>query len=346
MKTFRFVHATFGLWVAIMLISVSVQANVWRVNNRSGVDADFTSIMQAHQSSLVQNGDTLYVEGSSASHGDVTLSKKLVIIGPGYFLAENPETQADHNPAVMTTLTLNPGSEGSIIKGCKMQNVIINASDIIFKSNRVKNTAVSKSVELGGNINNIIIRNNYIHQSWTAQGSKTIAAEENGTNNVLIQNNYIFMGSTLSTRFSLFLLDGFSGEIVNNMIYGNAIVNNTQFHNNIFRRGSFSADNTNITHNIANEDQFGNQNGNQQNVDMDDVFVDPNGESTDGKWQLSPASPAIGAGIGGTDIGIFGGEYPYRLSGLPRIPSIYEINHTINYEDQTLEVEFSVKSNN
>ena len=55
---------------------------------------------------------------------------------------------------------------------------------------------------------------------------------------------------------------------------------------------------------------------------MDDVFLGPEGNSTDGQWQLAQGSPAIGAGISGEDAGMFGGDAPYVLSGIPGIPRI------------------------
>ena len=51
--------------------------------------------------------------------------------------------------------------------------------------------------------------------------------------------------------------------------------------------------------------------------------------SVDQAYQLSAGSPAIGAGIpnGATpvDCGAFGGPNTYKLSGIPAIPSIYEL---------------------
>ncbi len=77
--------------------------------------------------------------------------------------------------------------------------------------------------------------------------------------------------------------------------------------------------------NISNSDQFGTENSNHENIDMETVFVGSG--STDGQWQLTDDSPAIGAGINGEDCGMFGGNTPYKLSGIPsEIPVIYELN--------------------
>ncbi|MFH0882855.1 MAG: right-handed parallel beta-helix repeat-containing protein, partial [bacterium] len=44
--------------------------------------------------------------------------------------------------------------------------------------------------------------------------------------------------------------------------------------------------------------------------------------STDSQWQLAVDSPAEGVGVGGVDCGMFGGNDPYVLSGIPPIPTI------------------------
>ena len=48
--------------------------------------------------------------------------------------------------------------------------------------------------------------------------------------------------------------------------------------------------------------------------------------SFDAQYQLAVNSPAQGAGVNGVDLGIFGGTTPYKLSGIPDLPLIYELN--------------------
>jgi hypothetical protein len=73
--------------------------------------------------------------------------------------------------------------------------------------------------------------------------------------------------------------------------------------------------------------------------------VEPTGNSTDGQWQLKTGSPAIGAGLSGEDCGIFGGNTPYHLSGLPATPSIYLLSSPAASNGPTLPVTISVKTN-
>jgi hypothetical protein len=102
--------------------------------------------------------------------------------------------------------------------------------------------------------------------------------------------------------------------------------------------------------NLGSGTQFGTENGNKSNVDMSTVFVSTG--SPDARWILKAGSPAIGAGYGSTpakpvDAGMFYGNTPYKLSGLPGIPHIYFINvQSIGSDSDPIDVTVKVKSTN
>jgi len=100
-----------------MFFAFNAAATVWRVNNNPGVDADFNNLQTAINDAAVQPFDTLYVEGSNTSYGDIDIDKPLVLIGTGYFLNENDTTQANKNPSKISTVDFNSGSAGSVLKG-------------------------------------------------------------------------------------------------------------------------------------------------------------------------------------------------------------------------------------
>jgi hypothetical protein len=62
---------------------------------------------------------------------------------------------------------------------------------------------------------------------------------------------------------------------------------------------------------------------------------------------LASNSPAKGSGENGTDAGAFGGDEPYILSGIPSIPSIYQLTVPANVpQGGTLNVQIKAKTNN
>jgi hypothetical protein len=320
------------LSVAILCATVS-NAAVWRVSNVSGANADFTGITEALNSTMFQSGDTLYIEPSPVSYGSITVTKMLTIIGNGYFVTENPETQANTNNSGMSTVSFNTESAGSSISGCVTGNININTSNIIIERNKIL------SIDIAANISDIVIMRNYIEyiQPYTS----TISIGGN-VNNVLISGNFI--SNTYSTYGAISMSSTSSAIIENNVIYNGVTIHNSNFYNNILRDGIFTPVNSTYTNNVGNDNQFGAANGNQQYVDMDVVFEGSG--STDGQWQLKAGSPAIGAGTGGQDCGMFAGPYAYILSGIPAIPSIYEYLQIYNGPAQEIEVTFSVKSHN
>jgi len=80
---------------------------------------------------------------------------------------------------------------------------------------------------------------------------------------------------------------------------------------------------------------------------MSIVFVGPDGNSTDGQWQLERGSPALETGINGEDVGMFGGSSPYMLSGIPSLPHIYFLSApSVGSATDGLQVRLKVKSTN
>ena len=297
--------------LVVIVFSLTAQAKVWRVNNISAMNSNFTSFVVAQ--STASANDTLYFEGSTVSYGDITVTKPLVIIGPGYFLNENPQTQSTAISAKFGEVIYNSGSVGSVITGVNVQsNMTISESNILVVKCLLngKITLNSSSTSIGS----IIIFCNYMTSGITSSGSNSIS-------NILICNNHL---SYWDCCGSIGFGTNVSGEIKNNVSDGNILVSNFKLSNNIVS-GSVSRNNNIFYNNIGNSTQFPTENYNLQNVIMTNVFIGATGNSTDGQWQLKPTSPAIGKGHDNTDCGMFGGESPYILSGLPSIPAIYEV---------------------
>jgi len=301
----------------ILMASIAVNATIWRVNNNPGITT-YTSFSEAQ--SVAANGDTLYIEGSLVSYGDIFVTKQLTIIGPGYFLTQNPQTQANPVIAQFEKVKFNEGSSFSILSG-----IVVNGSTYINVGNiLIKGNFCNGGIVLNSNLNHDSISNIFIFNNWINTGSDYWGGISSGggvNNNVIVSNNYI--GGTYT-----FLMNGSCTCIINNNIlrFGSHLISNSTFSNNIQLEGGSNPSDNYYYNNIGSGTQFPNNNGNQQNVDMSLVFVGATGNSTDGKYQLKPGSPAIGAGNDGTDCGMFGGTMPYVLSGLPQIPAIYEID--------------------
>lgn len=314
-------------------LTIYANAKVWRVNNIASFNADFTSFIEA-QNNVAPN-DTLYFEGSTVSYGDIVINKPLVLIGTGYFLNENPETQSNAIPTQFGQIEFKAGSAGSVITG------LTSTSVIIYESNISVISCLLKKVNLNYTANSI--ENVFIHRNYIYRGSLSGTGDYYSISNLLITNNFIQDDGMSSV---IYFGENVEGAIKNNTIKGHISFHNMIVSNNIHVSGTYYYNihvNNSFYNNICDKTQFPAGNGNQQNVTMTDVFVGSTGNSTDGQWKLKPFSPAIGAGNDDTDCGMFGGASPYVLSGLPSIPAIYEIimpatGDNINGIDVTIKV--------
>ncbi|MEI7725115.1 MAG: hypothetical protein WCK09_08410 [Bacteroidota bacterium] len=288
-------------------------ATKWRVNN-TGIAANFITAQQAAGSASVIIGDTLYLESSVVSYGSLTLSKRLVIVGPGFFLGQNPATQANLAPAILDNLVFTTGSKGSHVTGMTVLSwTNVQDTAIMLTRNNLADVAIS-----GTSINNYLAQNFITSLSISGSSGNQIL------NNLVNKSDNCNNGNCFSMNNTS------SATVRNNIFNGCQVINGCTYENNI-ATGSvaggnnlFTANNSTVSNNIGASTQYGSNNGNKSNINMATVFV--NAGSDDGRYQLLPGSPASGAGTGGVDCGIFGGSTAYVLSGVPNLPSIWYIN--------------------
>jgi hypothetical protein len=332
----------------LFLTSFCANAKIWRVNNNPGINNVITTLQAAHDSASA--GDTIMVESSPTPHGTVVLNKKLVILGPGYFLGENKDLQADlYNANVSLvefgykTNSLNAiisSSAGSFISGLEVYAISIKVSGVTIHRCLVNSGVQWQNDLYSGNMSNEVLSESFIRGSVTANPyyGKSIT-------NILVKNN-IILGSLTAGVAS-------SSLIENNVIFNGVVLENSTFRNNIIvnPNANISFTSSTYTNNLAAGTKLGSSNGNQSSVDMTTVFVadpyvsgTPAGFTSDNKWKLATGSPAIGAGLNGVDAGAFGGLTPYVLSGIPEIPSIYFLEVPTS-GNNSLDVKMKVRSN-
>jgi len=284
-----------------------------RVNNNPAADADYLTLQAANDNA--SDGDTIYIEGSTTNYEGADLSRKLTIIGPGYWLSENDSTQANGLEAIIYgNINFNDGSAGSSFSGLTVHYFDISVDNITISRCKILNIYISSISD----VENILISQNYL--DYISSYGKI--------SNSIISNNIVnYQISTGVTSGAL--------QITNNIItafgsypdpinvYSSTITNNIICYSNA--QISVNTGNT-ITNNILAVPGT-DVNGNKYNIVMADVFVDYSGSldySDDAKWKLKTGSPAIAAGVSGVDCGVFGGVAPYVLSGMPALPHIYE----------------------
>ena len=330
MKTFYF-----SLVVFFSLSHVQVSAKIWRVNNIPGIAADFTTMIEAHNAATP--GDTIHLEPSPYPYSAFTCSKKLFIVGTGYFLDENLNTQSQNHTSQLHGMTLNVGAEGTVVSGIDFNgnNVNIYCNDLVIRRNRFSKPS-GQPDETTGSVNiyyrsdnsSVAVTNILISQNYGLTISVNYASS-----GILINNNFIAVSarSGEATQTSALSAHVNAVILVQNNVFrrGKVTTYNSSLSNNIMVVGLVEGTGNAYSNNLSNESQFGTANNNKANISMANVFVGAGtGISSDGQWKLKTGSPAIGAGYGSTpqnpiDAGLYGGATPYVLAGQVHMPAIY-----------------------
>ncbi len=361
------------LTVMAMFLAITADATIWRVNNRPGINADFTTLQNAIDGASAN--DTIYIGGSANDYGPGIFNKKLVVLGAGYWHAENDSMQAYEETSWVKQLSFNAGSEGSVISGLYIYNgnygqtqnwklINISADSITIQRNFIYGysnhsyTYWGYSIYVTGNRTGITIQQNwitnyYFDNYYTTNGVAVCIGFNGMPTNTIIRNNFIrsYLGNSYGTLTAIYLPTYYAATeltINNNVIWGNITTSQTFHINNILMSGTYTAGQGDLySNNICSGTQFPAGNGNVQNAIMDDVFVDYD-LYIDNGYYLKPTSPAKNAGFYGGDCGVFSTDYlaqPYRLSGMPAIPSVFEATFETVGASQ-IPVNIKARSNN
>ena len=226
--------------LALTFIAFSASAKIWRVNNNSGVNADFTTLTAAHEGAA--SGDTLHLEASATAYGSATFTKKLVVIGAGFFLDQNPNTQALKQTSIVSNITLYSGASGSVLTGIDFSNgsVTVYASDVVIRRNKFSQANGTNFDYYTGSIG---LYNNY--QGDNAPVSNVVISQNFG---VSITVNYASSGLLISNNYLSYYSyvgDATTNSVLNMQTNASAIIQN-----NIIRRGKVTANNSSVTNNI------------------------------------------------------------------------------------------------
>ncbi|MBS1765751.1 MAG: hypothetical protein JSS90_12385 [Bacteroidetes bacterium] len=341
----------------LSVATVKSNATVWRVNNTAAYNQwanhqVFNDLQAAIYSPDVNSGDTLYVEASGTSYGDangvVNLNRPLTLIGTGYFLADNQDLQHNQTSATLGHLYFQSGSSGSKVIGLRIADAFL--SSIHFDNVALSNITVTRCyieavLEFNNNIyNNIIITQNFIN-----------GGINHGFQNQATFTGLIFTNNFVGTGGIFFPGANFNGTVAQNVTTGDLnIQSNIQFYNNIVTGNTITQNNngaSNIHHNIFTVAQPSWLTGGNNFFGTGYNTIFPTGvASSDLKYDpnASTICPQCYQGYPGTvEIGMFGGSDPYKASGIPPIPAIYNLQAPANAPaGGNLQTTISTRSNN
>ena len=339
----------FTLFIAALLISNASFAKIFRLGYTGPQVAgtDFADGQSAHDAASA--GDTLLFFPGNYS---LTAGKKLVYIGTGYFTEgenANPNLQLIKS-SVLFTCWLTANASGSVFEGIESLTAYAQPEENV-------NDIIIRKCKGGG----AYVRTGSISNNWhflQCFNMQIGGGGEGDFTNLRVENSKIslsldtknFTGQFLNCFFENLILDlndntlNFQNCIFSHYLYQSP----SKFTNSVFQNCLF---------NIADPGLSGSNN--KFGIEFFDtgigytnyVFtgwpVKVPGETADGKYKLKAGSPAKGAGMGGVDMGMFGGANPYKLSGIPSIPAFYKLTApSNNATTNPYTITFSVRSNN
>lgn len=328
------------IFFLILLSIVLLHTAVITVDNNPDSVGDYTTLLGAHDAA--NDEDTIYVLPSVTPYSAITVTKRLSFYGVGFDLEENPGNQASNiTSKINGIMYFQNGSEYSQLEGFDGNfNIHLLTSNITIKKNKLDRITINSN-----NIHDILIIQNKLFAdnpiyipAYNTHGFiynniiETDIIDDNTAIKLICEDSYwIIINNILKSYHAI------NTQVLNtNAIY---------FANNIIIEGFFDynsfTDDSIIRFNMSNEDQLPEGYNNIENIDMNTVFNDP-----DGDFHLLPGSPAVGAGENGVDMGIYGGVTPYIDGGIPGIPSIFEIqSSSVGLQQIGLDVIFKAKSN-
>jgi hypothetical protein len=327
------------LFTSLLLVSIAftLNAKVWTVSNNPVAVAQYNTITGAIGAASA--GDTIYVAGSSSQYDNIVINKRLVIIGAGFGSPSTPT-------AYGTTIgTVNIDSAYTVTtSGTKLIGLYINYSISYNNNSWPKNITIQRCF-----LNSTV---NIAADGWTIADCvvNTNISIANTVNPILkIYNNIIYgyiQDYYYSTPLTNLIVDhncfvgssngGFYNvsyaTITNNLFWQVSTLNTNNSFNTFSNNMAVSSNPTITIPNGTADAQNNNGSGNLNLTDPKFVNVTSSYYSNystyiSQNFHLKNGSPAAGKALDGTDLGIYGGLYPwFNNIGVSNIPQITQLN--------------------
>jgi len=314
---------------------------------QNGTASVYTSLQEAYDAATA--GDTIYLPGGSFEMP--TVEKPLTWIGVGY----HPDsTAATYHSLISSHVTFTGAADDTYITGIHFgQNLTFGSTgddvvDAVISRCRVDGALTLKSDNGTERVTNMVISECILNGTLNGNSAANVLFEKcivqgtfNNFHSSIFDRVIVLQGSRNYSWAYSYCFTGTTDCLVRNSIIGyhshagwRADVysnENNHFANNVFGgTTTFPAGTNTGTDNLTG---FG----------FGELFEHIEGSSTTfsylNDYHIKAGSLALGAGTGGTDPGIYGGDDPFKVGGLPPVPHIREVNVAMETIDGQLQVE-------
>lgn len=312
-----------SLFGMLSLISGAFSQNLIAVQN-GGNPSFYTNLDSAYLNA--QPADTIFLPGGIFHLNPPIIDKTIHLVGLGH---DPDSTQITYSTKISSGLTLVTGAEGtslhgldfgSLVWGTDSSNQIVN--DILIAHCSLGHIEVKDYSGKPNTSSNIVIRNNVLLGIFRG-GS--------GQNNAVLNNN--MLGAWTCEQGTYFGNNIFRQNKTNQHVGTSPLylVNDCTFENNIFLSGKYlesGAVNCSFRKNICIAAGLNGTVGADAiyGLTLADIFVNVSGNVAvfdyDHDYQLTATSQGKNFGFDGTDVGIYGGLFPWRVGSIPFNPHV------------------------
>ena len=281
------------------------------------------------------DGDTIYLPGGLIS--SITLNKSLTIFGVGY----HPDsTTATGKTIINGSITLQQDADSSHIEGLELTGGFATSNN-----HKVDYLTITRcyfnDLSFGGtgatpcsqvNIKECVIKGDILLNNVTYSNLTNNIIEgkvSNGTYNSILNNVFLsvdYYATLTNTDNSIMHNNVFFKNVGAYHVYHSCDYSN--FSNNIFVYTPPAGTNT-LTNNFYN-------------IDISTVFVNQIGNVFDFSHDYHLINPATYQGLDNTNVGVFGGLYPFKEGTNPQTPHIQSqtiSTHTNATGDLNIQIE-------
>ncbi|NLA23463.1 MAG: hypothetical protein GX879_00700 [Bacteroidales bacterium] len=324
----------------IIFTNASAQTVALNRDGNTQIFKGINALVEANN--VAEDGDTLYLSGHNFNP-TTNFTKSLKIYGVGHM---EVATTATGKTYINGNINLREGTDNFYIEGVDFENLSVENNKSV-KNLTIKRCNIRSSISFPGSENP---SEDFIISGSIIRGSINLS----NTERTLINNNILTSYITNSTE-NIFKNNVFIMSNVNSTIGGN----NNFLANNFFWNINYSdricSGDGNLFYNNAftrleTGINFGTNPlklNNFFDIDAHSFFVNKEGNSFNIEDDLHLTEPENYIGEDNTEIGIYGGMYPYKINAIPIIPHIESVNvpHHVD-EDGNLPVQIKVKAQN
>jgi hypothetical protein len=285
---------------------------------------------------LADNNDIIYLPGGSFAGMSDWFKKKVTVIGVGH----NPDSTAATG---RTEINGNIGFQAGMAEGSVLDGVYVFGAVLISNDVKIFRTNCNQIYPAWSNAENVIVEKSVVRVGIT--GSLGVGSLINSAiKNTIISGDFTSYQSGVSFENCIFLTTGsysMTGAQLNtfkNCTF-TGISDWVSGHNHFFRNCVFA------TSSLPPLTDPSNASGNFLNQSADSTFVIPPTNAYDytNDYKINLSSPALNGGVGGTQIGIYGGASPWLKGNIPPNPHIRTKNvDAATGAGGTLRVRFNV----